>query len=234
MRIVAIGDIHGRNGWKQIINKEKFERVVFIGDYFDSFEGISSEVQKENFADIITFKKANPDRAILLIGNHDFHYLKTTYETYSGYQENQKEEIQKLLQQAIDENLLQMCFVFDKLLFSHAGVTQTWCNNNRINILKIEKSINDLFKKKPSAFRFAMGKNKSTDGEDFEQSPIWVRPYSLWRDAVEGGFTQIAGHTQQPGLLINADVILIDTLGTSIEYLVYDSGKFTVRKLLEA
>ena len=125
-----------------------------------------------------------------------------------------------------------MCFVHDNFLFSHAGVTQTWCENNRIKTHSIEKSVNDLFRAKPNSFKFTMGKNKSTDGEDVEQSPIWVRPNSLWRDSVEGGFTQIAGHTTQPKLLINADVILIDTLGTSKEYLIYDNGKFSIGKTI--
>jgi predicted phosphodiesterase len=38
MKIVAIGDIHGRDYWKQIIEQEQDADVfVFVGDYFDSF-----------------------------------------------------------------------------------------------------------------------------------------------------------------------------------------------------
>ena len=36
MKIIALGDIHGRTIWKQIISKEIFDRMAFIGDYFDA------------------------------------------------------------------------------------------------------------------------------------------------------------------------------------------------------
>jgi len=38
MRIIALGDTHGRTDWKQITARERFDKVVFIGDYFDTHE----------------------------------------------------------------------------------------------------------------------------------------------------------------------------------------------------
>lgn len=154
MKIIALGDTHGRTNWKQITANEKFDKVVFIGDYFDTHEDISPEQQKENFKDIIAYKKANIDKVVLLFGNHDYHYLRTTNETYSGYQRWQKTDIQELLHFAIDAELLQMCFVWHNILFSHAGVTQTWCetilckenllNNQLMNCLNISQTHLDL------------------------------------------------------------------------------------------
>ena len=37
-KLVAIGDVHGRNTWKQIVEQEQPDTVVFVGDYFDSFD----------------------------------------------------------------------------------------------------------------------------------------------------------------------------------------------------
>jgi len=34
MKLVAIGDIHGRNIWQQIVEQEQPTTVVFVGDYF--------------------------------------------------------------------------------------------------------------------------------------------------------------------------------------------------------
>lgn len=233
MRIIALGDTHGRTDWKQITANEKFDKVVFIGDYFDTHEDISPEQQKENFKDIIAYKKANMDKVVLLFGNHDYHYLRTTNETYSGYQQWQKTDIQELLHPAIDEGLLQMCFVWHNLIFCHAGITQTWCENNLVNKDNsynfLEDAVNELFKYKPNSFRFTSGKNHSPYGDDVEQSPIWVRPNSLLRDRIEG-FIQVVGHTTQNKLVITDDVILIDTLGTSNEYLIYDNSKLCVGK----
>jgi metallophosphoesterase superfamily enzyme len=45
MKTVFIGDVHGRDVWKNIIEVEKPNRVVFIGDYFDSFDISPAEQQ---------------------------------------------------------------------------------------------------------------------------------------------------------------------------------------------
>ncbi len=230
MRIIALGDIHGRTIWEQIIAKEKFDKVVFIGDYFDTFEDISAEQQKENFKEILAYKKANMDKVVLLFGNHDYHYLGSSTESYEGYQSWQKTDIQELLHPAIDAELLQMCFVWQNMLFTHAGVTQTWCDNNLIQREFIEESINELFKFKPNSFKFTGGKNRSFFGDDVEQTPIWVRPRSLMKDRIEG-FIQVVGHTAYENLIISDDVIFIDTLGTSGEYLIWDDFKFSVGKI---
>lgn len=227
MRIIALGDTHGRSNWKQIINYEKFDKIVFIGDYFDTYDNISFEQQMDNFKEIISYKKDNLDKVILLFGNHDYHYLKTVNETYSGYQFYRKKDIQDILHSAIDDDLLQMCFIWDNMIFSHAGITQTWCDNNTIRRECIEKSINELFKYNPKAFKFTSGKNFSQYGDDIEQSPIWVRPNSLLINKIEG-YIQIVGHTTQNKLIITDDVILIDTLGTSKEYFIWDDSQFSV------
>ena len=54
-KTVFIGDIHGRSIWKQIVEKENADRVIFIGDYFDSYDIIAVE-QIQNFKDIIEYK----------------------------------------------------------------------------------------------------------------------------------------------------------------------------------
>ncbi len=221
MRIIALGDTHGRKHWKQITIDETFDKVVFIGDYFDTHENISAQQQKDNFKDIIAYKKANMDKVVLLFGNHDFHYLRGIDETYSGFQMWQKTDIQEMLHAAIDEKLMQMCFAHGHLLFSHAGVTKTWCQNNGIELDMPEKGINELFEHKPSAFKFTPGANRSNTGDDVEQSPIWVRPQSLLKDAIDG-LTQVVGHPTQRQLWFMANLVLIDTLGTSAQYLIYD------------
>ena len=44
MRIIVIGDIHGRTIWKDIVNQE-FDLCVFLGDYVDSHDRISAKQQ---------------------------------------------------------------------------------------------------------------------------------------------------------------------------------------------
>ena len=68
MKTIVIGDIHGRTIWKQIVRHNTFDKVVFEGDYFDSFD-ISVKDQLKNFNEIIKFKERFPDKVVLLIGN---------------------------------------------------------------------------------------------------------------------------------------------------------------------
>lgn len=222
MKIIALGDTHGRTNWKTIVSKNEFDKVVFIGDYFDTRENISPYQQIDNFKDIVEYKKANNNKVVLLFGNHDFHYLQSTDEKYGEFQPIFKTYISKLLHKAIDEELLQMCFVSGDILFTHAGVTKTWCKANNI-LTNVEQGINDLFKYKPNAFKFTAGKTYNMYGDDIAQTPIWVRPNSLFRDRIDRCI-QVVGHTVQDKLIVRNDIVLIDTLGTSGEYLSINNG----------
>ena len=57
--------------------------IIFLGDYFDSRDGISIGDQQKNFDDILKFKELNTDKVKLLFGNHDYHYLPHVQEHYS-------------------------------------------------------------------------------------------------------------------------------------------------------
>jgi predicted MPP superfamily phosphohydrolase len=229
MKIIAIGDIHGRDYWKSILNKEIFDKVIFIGDYFDSFD-IPGDIQCNNFADIIQFKKDNMDKVILLTGNHDFHYMGYG-EQYSGFQHGYQYSIGCLLDD--NKNLLQMSYAHNNILFTHAGVSTIWLRNNGydggMDLNNINLFINDLFKYKPNKFKFTIGKNYSQTGNDICQTPIWIRPESLVKDMV-GEFKQVVGHTQKIQIHIDMDLILIDALNSS-EYLIIEDGIISVGKI---
>lgn len=233
MKIIALGDTHGRLNWKEIVAKEtEVDKIVFIGDYFDTHDDVTPEQQINNFLEIVEYKKANMDKVVLLIGNHDFHYMGFIPETYSGYQYGASKRINEVLREALADNLLQMCFVNDIFVFTHAGVTKTWAANNEINLDDLENSINETFKTKPRKFGFTMGSNWSQTGNDVTQTPIWVRPESLLSDAIED-VVYVVGHTtvEKLGLVKELpNLILIDCLGTSGEYLYLDGDIATPKK----
>lgn len=70
MKTVVLGDIHGRTIWKDILEKETPDRVIFLGDYVSTHKGVSSEQQIFNLEEILNYKEENPDKVILLRGNH--------------------------------------------------------------------------------------------------------------------------------------------------------------------
>ncbi len=47
-KTLVLGDTHGRSNWKLAIHQEQPDRVIFIGDYFDSVE-FSDVEQIDNF-----------------------------------------------------------------------------------------------------------------------------------------------------------------------------------------
>lgn len=225
MKIVALGDTHGRNKWKEIVVENKdADMIVFIGDYFDAKDGgYSANRQIENFKEIVQFKRDNPNKVVLLIGNHDFHYLNGVNEEYSSYQFGYAKDINSVLQPAVDEGLLQMAYQYGSYFFSHAGLTKTWANRNNIDMDDLDNSVNELFRDDITKFRFTIGPNGSYGGNDVTQPPIWVRPQSLVKDMVDD-IICIVGHTQVKGVTVMEDdnLILIDCLGTSDEYLSLD------------
>ena len=240
MKTIVIGDVHGRSLWKLMISQENPDRVIFIGDYFDSFE-ISGVEQIQNFKEIIEYKKTSGKEVITLVGNHDHHYYpEVGYTGTSGYQSR----IAPSITQVINENRqhLQMAYSFDEFLFTHAGVSPTfmdgefgeegWVEDNVVELL------NDLFKYKPKSFDF-----NGTDpyGDNTYQTPIWIRPRSLMavnkkhNKGLKKKYIQIVGHTQVKKLdLIGAQkaaggrYYLIDCQESTGEYLVIQDGELSV------
>ena len=228
MKLIALGDTHGRSKWKEIVEGEKdADKIIFIGDYFDAKDGgYSANRQIENFKEIVELKRNNPDKVILLIGNHDFHYLNGVNEEYSSYQFGYAKDINAVLQPVVDEGLLQMCYKNDKYFFSHAGVTNTWVDNNNIDRDNLQDEVNELFRNDITKFRFTMGENDSYGGNDVTQPPIWVRPQSLVKDMVKD-IICIVGHTQVKELTVmeEKNLILIDCLGSTDEYLIIEDNE---------
>ncbi len=156
MKTLYIGDIHGRSVWKLIVEMEKPDRVVFLGDYFDSFE-ISAVEQMHNFKEIIEYKKSGQAEVIMLIGNHDYHYFpEIGNQNYSGYQPTMAPSFGQLL----DENRehLQIACMHDTILCTHAGVSSKFMDNvygkDGWMIFTIANQLNETWKYKPMTFDF--------------------------------------------------------------------------------
>jgi predicted phosphodiesterase len=236
MKTVVIGDIHGRDCWKQIVIDEQPDRVIFIGDYFDSYDDYTAAEQMWNFEQIINFKlirESVQSEVIILVGNHDFHYVDGS-EHYSGYQFGAAPGINDLLFNNMKH--MQMAYEMDGYLFTHAGVSNDWYTY-WMKMLHLEgdnvaDNINEMWKASSRPFRFA-GFNPYGDSK--ESSPIWIRPKSLQkanRDTFRDQFIQVVGHTQQnkidrEGKSSGGRYYYIDTLGTSGQYMVINDDVIT-------
>ena len=124
MKIIALGDTHGRTYWKEIANAQTYDKLIFIGDYFDSKDEIDPELEIVNFLEICTLKRSQPEKVVLLLGNHDYHYLNNVTERYSDFQGDFYEPINEVVEHALNEGLLQVCFAHENIVFTHAGLTK--------------------------------------------------------------------------------------------------------------
>jgi hypothetical protein len=226
MKTVILGDTHGRPIWKQIVVDEQPDRVIFIGDYFDAYDDYTAVEQMHNFKEIIEYKESGQSEVIILIGNHDYHYMRGITEHYSGYQAGVRPAIEQLLYE--NRQHMQMAYGMNVLIFTHAGVSYDWLQvhgyDNESNLIDW---INDMWKYKPNVFGFA---GRDPYGDSTISSPIWIRPHSLQkanRDTLRDQFIQVVGHTTQgkidtEGKSTGGRYYYIDTLGTSGQYMILE------------
>lgn len=186
--ILVVGDIHGR-AEKLNFNMQDYDKIVFIGDYWDSFD-IDYQTQKSVFLKIIELKKQYPDKIVLLIGNHDYHYinLDLIYRC-SGFQDEHYIAIHQMLNDNID--MFSAVHIEGKYVFSHAGISQNFLNQidfkYGLNVNELSKlPINQL----PQEF-FWIGPNNQ--GKFLFDGPLWLRPNVLIYDTP--ALNQIFGHT---------------------------------------
>ena len=242
MKTVVLGDTHGRSNWKlAIYQEEPIDRIIFIGDYFDSFE-FSGVEQINNFKEIIKYKEDNPQvEVVMLIGNHDHHYFpEVGYTGTSGYQN----KIAPSITQVIDENRhhLQMAYGFGEYLFTHAGVSPVFMDQvfgeNDWSKENVVVDLNEMFRYKPKAFEF---NGFDAYGDNTTQTPIWIRPRSLmssnknYKKSLKKDYIQIVGHTGMRRLNLDESdkftggrYYFIDTMETSGQYLIIEDGKLSV------
>lgn len=202
MRTLVLGDIHGHDSWKNIINNEEFDNVVFLGDYLDSFN-VRPEVIADNLLDIIKVKETLGDKCRLCYGNHDHSYWNS--ERCSGYKFHAVSLYMPLLEDMFKENMFDLVYTQDDIIFSHAGVSDYWLK--KVTMLDDVREVNF-----DSVLLDSLNWNMLTGydgyGNTISQSPIWIRPQSLLKSKVDG-YRQIVGHTnmrtpvEEQGLYFN-------------------------------
>ena len=132
--MLVIGDIHGQDFWKSIVNEYMDEDyIVFVGDYFDSYS-IGSKKILDNFRKIIKLKQSYTDKVKLLLGNHDIHYyyLNSNYRG-TGFDYSIMFDVNNLFKKHKD--LFQATFLYMVIpLFPMLGLQTSWLNQQRMII----------------------------------------------------------------------------------------------------
>lgn len=199
MKVCVIGDIHGTTKfidcYMDIIAKNNdCERIIVLGDHFDPYENISTDVMVERYNEFIDICKKD-NRVISILGNHDLasYVIRTdcTNRTERSFGNHSK------ITEAIKENLGNNYLIYKigDYLFSHAGVSQFWLDDNmeyKDELLSNKKgwSVEELTK----LVSYYDG-DWSGYGNNVRQGCTWIRPEALDNSAVEN-YNQVVGHTQ--------------------------------------
>lgn len=209
MKILVLGDIHGRRFWKRAVERyiKKVDKIIFLGDYFDPYddEGIEYEFNDivENYHEIITLKRENDDKVVLLLGNHDLHYISKQFDDKcrsTRYDAMHHIGIGRLFNENI--KLFKLCHYEEiggkKVYFTHAGITEYWLKLAGLeNDDNLSENINHLFDTADGINKLAIvGRERTWLGAK-SGSPVWcdLREFVTNKGLGEGTY-QIFGHTR--------------------------------------
>lgn len=199
MKILSIGDLHGNfvlDNVKSLI--DKYDKIVFMGDYVDSFTLNNLTINK-NLYDLIEFKKANSDKVVLLLGNHDLQYLFTnSIHRCSGYRPEIRFDLYDIFNK--NKELFQIAYQKDNYLWTHAGVHTGWYKQrfnkflvkNNLKHLNIVDQLTHAFKLYEESL-FDVGWRRG--GMYDIGGPFWCDKAELLSNPLRG-YHQIVGHTR--------------------------------------
>jgi hypothetical protein len=192
MKIITIGDLHGLDNWKSI-DPKKYDKIIFLGDYVDSFIVIDKKIVR-NFSEVIAFKHKWFDKVILLIGNHEMSYMSPQYRS-TGYRHAIAGDIKKLL---VDHyELFKIAWQYNNYLWTHAGMHQEFYNEKILPKItdppeNLSDALQELYENGYPPI-FEVGYERGGDINDIG-GPLWLDEKLLVENPLKG-YHQVVGHS---------------------------------------
>ena len=142
MKVLVLPDVHGRKFWRKAItdNIGQVDKVIFLGDYLDPYGNEIEEnpelMECEGFGDaknllsmlndIVELKKNEPNKYILLTGNHTDSYIWSKFHAATRTDYKNWEKYHKFFSENL--NLFNLVWIENNVIFSHAGISEGWAN----------------------------------------------------------------------------------------------------------
>jgi predicted MPP superfamily phosphohydrolase len=198
MKLLAIGDLHGRSVW-QTVNPDEWDKIVFVGDYADSPERNLDVVG--NLEALIAFKKEFFEKVILLLGNHDLHYLFYPSYRCTGFKAKLQPALTKLYRD--NQSLFLVAWQTQQHLFTHAGLSRMYFADlekqlkNRFSVENgtLSDWIERIYSSEFSYLLFSAGHRRG--GYSMMGGPLWADASETRHDHLEE-YHQVVGHTSIP------------------------------------
>ena len=151
--ILIIPDLHGRKFWREAIanNIEKVDKVVFLGDYLDPYpeeiEESPESMECKYFGDsqsllgilndIVSLKKNEPDKYVLLTGNHSDSYIWSKFSAATRTDYKNWEKYHKFFSENLE--YFNLVWIENDVIFSHAGISEGWANEFLYHYMKYDE-----------------------------------------------------------------------------------------------
>lgn len=197
MKHLVIGDLHGKDCWKQVI-PALWDKIIFVGDYVDHWD-LPDEAITKNLLEAIALKQKYPEKVELLLGNHDVQYLYYPYFLCSGFRPQMQRKLTDIFY--TNRNLFKVAYQHGSFLFTHAGVTNGWyAEFVELPIIQQVKDNTDslagLLNKaeQVTAARNLLHRAGSTRGGRGTGGITWADKRELLADALEE-YNQVVGHS---------------------------------------
>lgn len=256
-RLLIIPDIHHLvSRVDRILKSESYDKVIFLGDFFDSYDDKFTEGAIETCHFLLQHVIYNP-KSIILWGNHCTHYLGNNPKTQcSGYTKAKHQAIKVFIKPEHIKKW-QWFHYEDGVFLSHAGLHQGYIPH----FIKQDNGINI-----PDLLEFLTCEAKEADKTLFNglSKLHWFMsagrlrggysPFGglVWQDINEfvhiNGLTQIFGHTYcNPPKIITeyasngkeldkGEVVFGDGKSSCVldshlnHYAILENGKLTIKK----
>jgi len=223
MKTISIGDIHGREDWKEV-DPEKYDKIIFVGDYVDSFT-VPDDKMLNNLLDIIQFKKDYMDKVILLFGNHDLHYLfKYDQHGCSGYRPQMYEVLHKIFTE--NKDLFQMSYQYNDTIWTHAGIHDGWWKFHFKAYKEEEGNISDRLNLAFDKYYLPLfNVSHIRGGMNKEGGPFWCDRSELTNAPLKY-YSQIVGHSRVKEITKiykhNKEIVFIDVIENEAKVKFYE------------
>lgn len=243
MKMLVIPDVHLKP-WMfekadEIMQTGVADNAISLGDLPDDLKcKNNTELYNETFDAAEMFADKYPD-SLWIIGNHEASYIWNEWQSKKAYHalktaEERVVRFYHMLTYGSDKNRLAYAYHMDKVIFSHAGITDIWIGQLQRNHPNSEVDWGDV--------------DQALDHINMLHKPdlwnmwslLWARPQAEYRFGETGElymadrYIQVVGHTPmkeitqegEHGELISCDVFALDQKKKpfgSQEFLVIDT-----------
>jgi len=192
-KTLAVGDIHTKLWIIESVEKliDDYDAIVFVGDYADDWNANPAQTI-QTWECLKQLESKYPNKVHLVTGNHDYIYVHKTSAIASGYNyitqilinSSENRKLKKWLM------ALPVIIMIDDVLYSHAGVTDTWNGEEKIadlwsddSPLWVRPSSKNNYKSVPQVF----GHTPSDTCQEVQPNIWCIDSFSIYRDGTPIG-----------------------------------------------